>query len=117
MKYARVFTGPDGETHFEDVEVELTGTEPGGPQRSAKIPGGEIDIARLPVGAFEDWHPTPFTWIGAVLQGTVEVAVSDGEVRRFSVGDLHVHADTDGRGHTTRSVGKDDLVVIRTKLS
>ena len=48
---------------------------------------------------------------------SVEVAVSDGEVRRFSVGDLHVHADTDGRGHTTRSVGKDDLVVIRTKLS
>lgn len=117
MKYVRCYAGADGETHFEDVEVELTGSEPGGPQRSAKIPGGEIDIARLPVGAFEDWHPTPFAWIGAVLQGTVEVAVSDGEVRRFSTGDLHVHDDTGGKGHTTRSVGEQDLVVIRTQLA
>lgn len=117
MKYARVYTGSDGETHFEDVDVQLTGDAPGGPQKSAKIPGGEIDIARLPVGAFEDWHPTPFSWIGAVLQGTVEVVVSDGEIRRFTVGDLHVHEDVDGKGHTTRSVGEDDLVVIRTRLA
>jgi hypothetical protein len=116
MKYARCYADADGETHFEDVEVELAEAEPGRAQKSAQIPGGDIDIARLPVGVFEDWHPTPFSWIGAVLQGTVEVEVSDGEVRRFTVGDLHVHEDVDGKGHTTRSVGEDDLVVIRTRL-
>jgi hypothetical protein len=116
MKYARCYTGPDGETHFEDVEIAMPVGEPGGPQRTAKIAGGEIDIARLPPGVFEDWHPTPFRWIGAVVQGTVEVQVSDGEVRRFSVGDIHVHDDTGGKGHTTRAVGDEDLIVIRTQL-
>jgi hypothetical protein len=50
-------------------------------------------------------HPAPaLQWV-VMLRGTIEVGVSDGEVRRFAPGDLVLAADTTGDGHTTVAIG------------
>jgi hypothetical protein len=119
LKYVRCYADADaaGETHFEERELALTAPQPGSSERSPKLPGGEIDFVRMPAGHFHDWHPTPHRWIGVIVQGTVEVTASDGEARRFGVGDVHAHEDTGGKGHQTRVIGDEAVVLMRAQLS
>lgn len=62
-------------------------------------------------------HPTPQRQIFCIMRGVVEVAVSDGEQRRFSAGDLIVLDDTRGKGHATRVIGTDDVLLFGTVLA
>ena len=62
-------------------------------------------------------HPTPHRQIFCVMRGVVEVTVSDGEMRAFSPGDLILLDDAAGRGHSTRVVGSDDLVLFGVVLA
>ena len=45
------------------------------------------------------------------LRGEYEVTASDGEVRCFPVGSLLLLEDTTGKGHASRIVGGDVLVL------
>ena len=47
-----------------------------------------------------------------LVDGTLEVTASDGEVCRFSAGNAVLVVDTHGRGHATRSVDGDALVTV-----
>jgi hypothetical protein len=51
-----------------------------------------------------DPHNAPRRLLIVQLDGTVEVEVSDGEVRRFGPGSALVVEDTTGKGHVTRNV-------------
>jgi len=50
------------------------------------------------------------------LSGTVEVTASDGESRRFGPGSLALLEDTRGKGHSTR-VLDEDVVMLVTQLA
>ena len=52
----RLYTGADGQTHVEEVEVKFgaNGTDP----FKLKTAGG-IEIRRAPPGRVVDWHPAP----------------------------------------------------------
>jgi len=39
-----------------------------------------------------------------MLDGAVDVEISDGTIRRFSTGDVLLAEDTTGRGHISRAV-------------
>jgi hypothetical protein len=51
------------------------------------------------------------------LRGAYEVTASDGMVRRFPVGSLLLLEDTTGKGHLTRSVGDDEMLVLSVTLA
>jgi uncharacterized cupin superfamily protein len=40
-----------------------------------------------------------------VLEGELEIGVSNGELRRFRPGDIMHATDTTGKGHTARRIG------------
>ena len=123
MKYSVCVADPDGESRFEDREIPFDagggGTDDLGdvPMRAPKMPGGDVDFIQNPPGFFRDWHPTPYSWIGVIVQGEVEVTASSGEARRFGPGRVHVHEDRDGKGHQTRVVSDVPAILMRTKLA
>ena len=106
--YVRVYTGPDGETHFEDVylpavpHASSTGTEEA---RTAPLAAREIVFRTVLTEASDTTpHTAPERLLIIQVDATVEVRVSDGEVRDFGPGQVLVLEDTTGKGHVTRCV-------------
>ena len=120
MKYTKVYTDEEGETHFKDEEITFTSDNfaPPAPSlgRSQYNKATQYAFLRFPAGWFEDWHPTPCKQIFFVLSDESEAQVSDGEVRRFYPGSVLLAEDTWGKGHVTRITGSEDMVVAVVQL-
>jgi hypothetical protein len=121
MKITRIFSDKQGETHFEDIEVELESVDyapPAPPFMVSELrPATHYIFAVAPSGWFGDWHPTPRRQINLYLSGEVEVRVSDGEIRRFGAGSIVLVEDTTGKGHVSRVVSSSENVVAMIHLS
>jgi hypothetical protein len=94
MKVTRIYSGSDGHSHFDEVEVEIGKLQP----------GDGILFRREPPGQKQDWHPAPRRQYVVTLRGEAEIEISDGTKRRFGAGDIMLADDTSGRGHITRVV-------------
>ena len=115
MKYVRIYSDEDGESHFADMElrvapVVLSLTVPA-LQASEPQAVSQLLFIRLPADWDADWHPAPAYQYLCVLGGTAEITVSDGDVRRFATGDVVQLQDITGKGHATRVIGEEDLLV------
>ncbi len=111
MRYFRIYAGPDGESHFEDIDVPLH-PAPGGSDLSALYPATGVIFRRSPADQYLDWHPAPRRQFVVTLSGEAEVEASDGEVRRIGPGTVMLAEDTTGRGHITRGVGTAERLSI-----
>ena len=113
MNYTRVYCDRAGESHFEEVSVPLAPVDLAPPapplHLAAPIPAERLIPAEFPHGWTGTWHPAPRRQFYFQLSGTLEVKVSDGQVRRFGTGSLILLEDTTGKGHCTRVLG--DAVV------
>jgi quercetin dioxygenase-like cupin family protein len=120
MKYTKIFTNEDEETHFTDVEIKFESDNfapPAPPlNRSPYNPATQYAFLLFPSGWFGDWHPTPCKQIFFILSGECEVQVSTGELRRFSPGSIILAEDTWGKGHVSKVVGSMDMVVAVVQL-
>ena len=109
MKYPRTFATPDGESHFEEVEVaaDLVRVVEGRPafESGAPIATGAATMMRIGADWDGSWHPTPQRWFLITLSGEMEITTSDGETRCFGPGALWLLDDTTGKGHNTRVIG------------
>ena len=103
MKVTRMYTGPDGESHFEDIDIPLSKGDLAD-RRSEPVKvtgiifretGGEYDL---------DWHNAPRRQFVINLVGEVEITVGDGTTRRLGQGDILLAEDTTGKGHLSRAV-------------
>jgi hypothetical protein len=103
MKIVRLYTGPDNESHFEEVEIELNPT--GHMHASALQPTQGIIFRSAPPDHLSDYHPVPKRQYVITLSGQVEIETGDGTIRRFGPGDVMLAEDTTGRGHITRVIG------------
>jgi quercetin dioxygenase-like cupin family protein len=98
MKLIRVYNDADGESHIDDVEVEMDdqGTE----SRATGMWAVEGVIFReIPPGGSADWHTAPRRQLAINLSGEAEIQVSDGTKRRVGPGQLFLVEDTTGKGH------------------
>ncbi len=115
ISYVRIYTGPDGETHFEDVEVDLPQQSRGG-DMSRALPAAGVVFRRTSGDYDLDWHPAPRRQFVLNLTGAVEIEVSDGEVRRFGPGSFFLAEDTTGKGHKSRAVEGQERVSVFVQL-
>jgi hypothetical protein len=106
-KITRLYTGEDGESHFEEIELPL----------DDKF--GDVDQQTMPLKALEvcfresteevgygdkiGWHNAPCRLLYIILGGTLEIEVGDGSKRLFEAGDIFMAEDTTGRGHLSRA--------------
>ena len=122
VSYVRLYADDDGESHFEDLAVDLEERDfapPAAPPMVAPFldASGTLLFGVNPSWSGEAPHRTPHSQIFCVMRGDVEVTVSDGEMRAFSPGALIVLDDTGGKGHSTRVAGGEDLVLFGAVLA
>ena len=104
MQVTRVYTGDDGESHFEDVEIDLEDRGPMG--RISALVAGKGVIFREVDGDYNlDFHNAPRRQYVVNLTGSVELEVGDGTQRLLGPGEILLAEDTTGRGHKSRAVG------------
>lgn len=103
MKVTRLYTGSDGESHFEDIDISLDSIV--GSERMSELISATGIIFRETSGAYDlDWHPAPRRQFVINLEGQVELVVGDGTARILGPGDILLAEDTVGRGHISRAV-------------
>ena len=103
MRVVRVYTGDDGESHFEDVDIEVTSE--GGIGRVSSLIAGPGVMFREVDGDYDlDFHTAPRRQFVVNLRGSVDITVGSGETRRLESGDILLAEDTTGHGHKSRAV-------------
>jgi len=120
MKYIRIYTDPAGESHFDDVEVELTKVNYAPPappmDLSSFSPALQYAFCSFPPDWLGDWHPTPQRQIFFIFSGEIALQVSDGEVRHFGAGSFVFLEDVTGKGHVSRATSKTDVLSAVVQL-
>ena len=103
MDIVRVFTGPDGQSHFEDMAVDLDDAGTAG-RISALWPGGGVQFREVAGDYHLDFHTAPRRQLVVNLTGSVEIEIGSGDTRRLGPGSILLAEDTTGQGHISRSV-------------
>ena len=103
MNIVRIYSGDDGESHFEDVEIEMENR--GNIGRISDLWRGQGVMFREVEGDYEiDFHNAPRRQLVVNLTGSVDIEIGDGTVRRLGPGSILLAEDTTGRGHISRAV-------------
>jgi hypothetical protein len=121
-RYVRLYADENGESHFEDLEIALVPVDyapPAAPLNIAQfLPTAQSRWVGAPVGWHgETPHPSPHRQIFCMLAGECEVTASDRSVRRFAAGSVLLLEDTWGKGHSTRVISTDDVVIFAVALA
>jgi quercetin dioxygenase-like cupin family protein len=121
MKYTRLYSDEQGESHFEECEVrfESVNYAPPAPPLDISVfgPAEQSSILRAQPGWQGDWHPAPFRQLHFYLSGEVEAETSDGEIRRIGAGGIALVEDTSGKGHRSRVVGPSEVLIAVVRLA
>ena len=115
MSIFRLYTGPDQQSHFEDVELHF---EPRSDQSEMAevVPGSGLLVRRFEPDRKNPWHHAPGRYVVFTLSGAVDIEIGDGTVRRLGPGDILIAEDLSGQGHTTREVGPEPRVSVFVPL-
>ena len=96
----RIYTGRDGQTHFEDLPLLAEENH-----NVALQAGANLVFRCFPADYWSDWHTAPRRQYIFILVGQMEIGIGDGTTRSFGPGDVVLADDLTGQGHTTRSLG------------
>ena len=99
MQFVRVYSGDDGESHFEDLTPNQLA------EIVSNIGKGPITLNNRPSPTFSDFHTAPRRQYVVNLSGVAEFETADGSKRRLLPGDVLVAEDLTGHGHIARSIG------------
>jgi hypothetical protein len=120
MKYRRLFEDEEGDSHWENVPVQIN--QPVFVPTSPDIGLSDFNEAKryaflhLPVSWEGDLHPTPKRQLIISVLGNIEIEASDGETHRFPAGHAVLLEDTEGKGHITRVIGNSDVLATVIQL-
>jgi hypothetical protein len=115
MHIVRVFSGLDGQSHFEDVDVALDDFGMRG--RISKLwSGGGVQFREVDGDYHLDFHVAPRRQLVVNLTGSVEIEVGSGEKRLLGPGTILLAEDTTGQGHVSRNVGGESRTCLFVHL-
>jgi hypothetical protein len=109
----RLYTGPDHQTHAEEVALDFT--DPGAMSKLRPITAGELHAASA--GSVNDWHHVPRRQYVITISGHGEVEVAGGKKVADGPGHIALVEDTTGKGHITRVVGNEDRITLQFPLA
>src|SRR5262245_1659127 len=116
VKIHRFFTGPDGLTHAEEIEVKFEGGGDGNSLYKFLSNSGAV-LRRSRPGRVNDWHTASRRQYIITVSGHAELVLSGGQTLKVGPGDIELAEDTTGKGHITRTVGTEDRVSIAIPVS
>ena len=103
--FHRLYTGPDMQTHVEEIQVKAS--------EAYKLMGGAgAEIRTAPPGRVADWHTAPRRQYVITLSGRGEVELNDGTKIELGPGSIDLAEDLTGKGHITRVIGNEPRVTL-----
>ena len=115
MAFVRIYTGADGNSRFEELDMAFQPSDlnaPGSFSRKAT----SVNFRRQPVGLVQDWHTAPRRQYVITLTGMAELEAGNGEKRKFGPADVLLAGDLTGGGHVTRVVGNEPRISVSIPL-
>ena len=106
MSMTRLYTGDDGETHVEEIDLD-THPELKSLQNVESIRLSKRDSLELP------FMPEPARRLMVVISGSLEIGLGDGTKHQYRTGDVPLIEDTTGHGHTFRLLEPTTMLVIQ----
>lgn len=103
FKVVRIYSDGNGDSHFEDVSVELKDHGSVG-MLSDVIPASGLIFREVEPGYDWNFHCAPEKQYIILLDGEIEIETSLGDKRTFRAGDILLMEDTTGKGHKTRNL-------------
>ena len=110
--FCRLYTGDDGQSHFQELYMES-----GFAAFYKMQPATGVMFRQVEPGEFQDWHQAPQRQYVITLAGKVEIGIADGTVKTFGAGDVMLAEDLTGQGHTTRPIGDSPRVFLTIPLA
>ena len=104
----RIYTGPDGLSHAEQVEMKLT------QNGTSTMKASSIEFSSRPAAPVGDWHTGPRRQFVITLSGRAELEVANGQKVQIAPGNINLIEDTTGKGHTTHNI--EDRIVATIPL-
>jgi hypothetical protein len=105
----RVFTGTDGESHIEELDLASR------PDLSSLTNVTEVRVAHHEELRDMDFHSLTERRLIIHMLGEVEIGFGDGTKHIFRAGDARLMEDTTGRGHTHRDLSPNTATLILLK--
>ena len=104
MIVTRIYSGADGQSHFDELDIPFAVSEAGA--MSTKIPIESIFFRDTTDAgpAVWDYHVAPRRQFVVHLKGRTEIEVGSGEKRVFGPGDVLLADDLTGQGHISREI-------------
>ena len=105
----RIYTGPDGLSHSEQIEMKLT------PNGTSAMKATGVEFSSRPAAPAGDWHTGPRRQFVITLSGRAELEVAGGKKVPIGPGNVNLIEDTTGKGHITHNI--DDRIVVTIPLA
>jgi quercetin dioxygenase-like cupin family protein len=103
IRVIRLFTGDDGQSHFDVGEVEWNKTDALG-AISQSEPARTVSFEETAAGSSLDWHNAPHRQYVITLSGRLEFETRAGMRQIVKPGDILLAEDTSGGGHRWRLI-------------
>ena len=105
----RIYTGTDGLSHSERVEMKLT------PNGTSTMKATGVEFSSRPAAPAGDWHTGPRRQFVITLSGRAELEVANGQKVPIEPGNINLIEDTTGKGHITHNIA--DRIVVTIPLA
>ena len=109
LAVTRIFTGPDGQAHAEEIIVKLA-RDDASTELSEMMKTTGVRFRRQASNYFEDWHTAPRKQYVITLSGRGEIEVSGGKKVPLGPGHILLVEDLTGKGHISRGVGTEERI-------
>jgi hypothetical protein len=118
----RLFTGADGQTHAETIDVtlapqQLAGSGLAAGELSETVSVKGLQFRRTSPAYSLDFHPAPTRQYVITLSGRGEIELVDGTTIPLTPGHILLAEDVTGKGHISRGVGSEDRLSLFIQLA
>ena len=103
IRCIRLWTGEDGNSHFEEGAIDLPKGERGD-ILSGTVGTVSISFRETRAGGAFEWHDAPTRQFVITLSGTLDFQTRTGEHFMLRAGDILLAEDTAGTGHSWKLV-------------
>src|SRR5277367_7171429 len=101
IRCVRLWTGEDGNSHFEEGAIDITAGVRGD-WLSEKVGAASISFQETATGGSFAWHTAPVRQLVITLSGTLDFQTREGKHFMLHPGDILLAEDTAGSGHSWR---------------